>query len=1077
MLRILPSSLSLLSIILILCSIHPYPTSCAKTPPLPIYGNIVISSNILDELINGERDQIKNIRSQGFRWTISYDKPRDVFLVTKDSYSLRPAICLLYDEAHISSTEFGYCVQVFDPVLSNNNLTMIDFTVVLTASAPRMASWRRDVKWYSDRMRPVVNTFELELVNIPELGSFFNGNSPLFNGNGTAMVEGLIITFRKRMPNAIRRDAFKGLSALERFVLRYEDAEKEGFGDWDGESRGVLPASLPAYTVMRSPPGNVHLHIPIVWNSGVQEREVEVLLPGVYINELFFNVTGMDGQVPEGLGNGTFFKLMKLRFENLGEMLVEKWEESRAHTADNAVGSDFTTLFGRVENLELSFSSAKSMKFCTNLPKNFFSGVAGTDGSDFGVELHQGRDQTFGDEQTAVSEWPCDVPRAAVYFMSGIVVGDDLIRSISRNAMAKSRVSLREVEWRVTDSLSLGPSIRYLDTSLASTGKQTEVAWALLGMNLTMAVGLQSLEVDCALSGERKFWVDLPRNSRIKSLNLRQCHLFAKGKMSLQASLDWSNVFFLSISEMDISSLYRKLFPCHFTGLDGSLLSRNHSQVASCCENTSAIRYLKIVNATDGLFPKELRKDMLCQSKSLMYLSLQKNGITSIEDGVFDELETVHLIDVSDNRIQSLPRMLLANRTNVFSLDFSKNLIHTLPSPLCFNSTWHFLGLSFNQLSSFSVSKVFHRCVMSASTGLSNDPYSVLSKLDLSHNQISHTLSLEMEALWNASNVIYDLRSGGGWREEKHTSKALTFNVSNNNLTGIEVWQKNPDLRLDAFHFTFDFSHNQIVHLKHSKIENVTNLYRLDLSHNRIKVLSNDDMLLKNSCFLVGCFVDMSYNELEDIQQIQRLFLNSSLLSFDVGYNRLRKVPHAITSFPLRLPIFTLVLDEDDDGNIGTSLTYGHSYAYLSIILRGNSISTIDSTLCGEQSKFGRTYFDLSRCNVSLITTDVFKCSESNSDSSIALNLNGNANLKCLPLSPVETGMENNVLLISVVNTGVTSFGTKFKVKYGLLHSLALGPTLDLECHWVRDRLLKHLRSTTRHVVKLHSWRTVLIVR
>ena len=164
-----------------------------------------------------------------------------------------------------------------------------------------------------------------------------------------------------------------------------------------------------------------------------------------------------------------------------------------------------------------------------------------------------------------------------------------------------------------------------------------------------------------------------------------------------------------------------------------------------------------------------------------------------------------------------------------------------------------------------------------------NSSLSVLSPIVIAHLPSMHS------PLTKSNGKDFPLQSSGTGASDVHAEDEDTMTA----LTGF-MWKRLTLLRLrncglaslDAsLHLlpevtTLDLSYNDITHIVH--LHNCRGLRTLDLSHNRVRVLSNLDRVLGNVLEL-----DLSYNHISNLDGIQKLY---SLISLNLAGNKIDDV-------------------------------------------------------------------------------------------------------------------------------------------------------------------------------------------
>lgn len=268
-------------------------------------------------------------------------------------------------------------------------------------------------------------------------------------------------------------------------------------------------------------------------------------------------------------------------------------------------------------------------------------------------------------------------------------------------------------------------------------------------------------------------------------------------------------------------------------------------------QNDQEMKTSCIVFTNSSLF--ELPGNLLENINSTFYEGMYAANLSIMQVTTLNNSHTFQFLNMSYNKLKVLDRPVVKTS----HMDFSHNEIHMILnsafekfSTLDFTKTSH-LDFSHNRLTNFSVEwfdaidvlKVnldFSYNLISAISGIGRKQYSdnylmqMEYRLDLSHNQLNH----------------FPIRL------LRFVPRITHLNLSNNRVKSVKSLRK---FRMQYIFQFLDLSYNQISKVSLQSFENITASY-LDLSHNKIEVISKLDSNFTNGTYKRFVLIDLSHN-------------------------------------------------------------------------------------------------------------------------------------------------------------------------------------------------------------------------
>lgn len=318
------------------------------------------------------------------------------------------------------------------------------------------------------------------------------------------------------------------------------------------------------------------------------------------------------------------------------------------------------------------------------------------------------------------------------------------------------------------------------------------------------------------------------------------------------------------------------------------------------CLYDDSLKSFKIRRITcySSLSHNVLRRDDLFKEGDYTTATIRRCQITQIDiDGLFNA-RLVWDLNLSENKLKTLPLGVFDMNTRLEDLDLSQNLLTDLP-PGIFNKTLlrnlHLQGNNFKSfdtgLISFSpreMVSLYLTCNSLVGKNLNSDILCDMAILDLSGNDMN-----EVTFMGNVKSLQYlhmkqcSLKEMPEFLSTANLSKLLVLELSLNEITAIG----NGTLHKLVLLKSLDLSKNHIEYIHRDAFVNLRIIRKINLSNNRLNYLA------------LGVFqnihsieeLDLSFNLLRDIHP--RSFDNSTLKKLNIANNRITYLnPNQLTT-------------------------------------------------------------------------------------------------------------------------------------------------------------------------------------
>lgn len=409
---------------------------------------------------------------------------------------------------------------------------------------------------------------------------------------------------------------------------------------------------------------------------------------------------------------------------------------------------------------------------------------------------------------------------------------------------------------------------------------------------------------------------------------------------------------------------------------------------------------------------------------NLTYLNLEKNNITNeITNKTFAGLKNIIKLDLSQQNVTILKDKSFVDMTNLIHLNFSRNHINVIENVAFMNSTVLILDLSFNNISQLNFLK---DCLVNLTELYLNDNKVTflekgvfknqlsLKKLEISMNKVKR---IDPNALQFASLQYLNIQGSRltGEIDAKMFSPAkyLRFlDLSNYNLSRVnnEAFVDMPVLA------RLNISHNVIEYIDTDNFRNMSNMYSLDLSYNKLEKLQFNKSLFAN--------LKSAYLNNNKLANISGIFPeNCKLLYLDISNNGLSDVSHANAKIFPELQVLHLSHNNIEHFNNHHTNTLTN---LVDLRLSSNKIAYIDLSVFKKL-----LIVDLSNNNLAFINNTFFK----NIDFLKSLDLSNNK------LDDLPPGTFQNMINLTLLNLSSNYIS---KLRYGSLKGLHKTELLDI---------------------------------
>ncbi|XP_063905507.1 protein artichoke isoform X1 [Zophobas morio] len=346
---------------------------------------------------------------------------------------------------------------------------------------------------------------------------------------------------------------------------------------------------------------------------------------------------------------------------------------------------------------------------------------------------------------------------------------------------------------------------------------------------------------------------------------------------------DLTKLSFFNVSHNNITELTRGAFARN-TIL--KVLNMSFNKIKRLDSNTfRGMRFLRRLYLSDNAIT-DIGRGTFGSLAQVGTIDLARNFLKKIDYQMFFELKFIDTIDVSENNVTEIQKLAFKD-IYLTNINLSKNNISKIESGAfknCANITR--LDLSYNRIESIP-KKAFDETTYATEIQLSYNLLTIFDQIPL-HNMSG------LKILNVSHNSIEKIPKGSFPKlYELHT-----IDVSHNNLSDIfnSVFQTLFSLR------TLNLSYNSLETIKPSTFGALPTLLELDLSNNRLRDiarsgltrLASTRMLTLRNNHLTKLFIlpisvselDLAYNDFEEIPPKLWPSMNS-LLTLDLSYNRL----------------------------------------------------------------------------------------------------------------------------------------------------------------------------------------------
>ena len=263
---------------------------------------------------------------------------------------------------------------------------------------------------------------------------------------------------------------------------------------------------------------------------------------------------------------------------------------------------------------------------------------------------------------------------------------------------------------------------------------------------------------------------------------------------------------------------------------------------------------------------------------------IEKNSLSKITK-ISKTKPSIENISLSNNKIDTIENGTFINYTNLVTLDISHNKLTSLPLDLIQLNKLHTLRLNSNNFSNLPSFYVTNSLVI----------------LDLSNTKLV-TLPPKISTLINLVELDISFNAITRLNKLSKLINLYKLEASGNNITSITPLYSLKKLG------SLNVSNNKIVDI--IKLSDLKNLEILNLSFNEIETVPSKLLKLKNLIKL-----DLSHNKLKSMPRVN--VLKSTLIQLNLSHNNITTLPNTMLSFNL----MTLDLSFNDNINIAHIFT------------------------------------------------------------------------------------------------------------------------------------------------------------
>lgn len=359
------------------------------------------------------------------------------------------------------------------------------------------------------------------------------------------------------------------------------------------------------------------------------------------------------------------------------------------------------------------------------------------------------------------------------------------------------------------------------------------------------------------------------RNSQLKSI---QAHVFSTELLT--------NIQYLQLDRNQLPVVPIDLVN-NMTQLRLLNLSSNH--VTSIEQNS----FQKLTNLSELDLSynriSRLAKNAFAGLSSLEYLNLNGNELIKLDKNIFAFGRKLKHLDISNNKLQTLDRQDLNELTALETLKLAYNQLTTLPrSIFSRNAKLYNLDLSFNKLDDIDT-YLFKSTRFLKDLNMSGNLIKEITKNTFSPTTRIKRINLSQNLLQALSSETF---KGLEWLELIDLSHNQIVNISNDAFSRI-------------FQVEIDLSFNKLTRIFYWSFHEVSNMTKLNLSHNLI-----DDGISLIAFESTDCAeLDLSYNLIQDISKIPISNL-TGIRFLNISHNQITEFNKK--SFTQKVPLYEL---------------------------------------------------------------------------------------------------------------------------------------------------------------------------
>ncbi|XP_049541002.1 leucine-rich repeats and immunoglobulin-like domains protein sma-10 [Anopheles darlingi] len=237
---------------------------------------------------------------------------------------------------------------------------------------------------------------------------------------------------------------------------------------------------------------------------------------------------------------------------------------------------------------------------------------------------------------------------------------------------------------------------------------------------------------------------------------------------------------------------------------------------------------------------RTIDRDAFAYGEQLQQLYLSSNGLTQLEQGVFDSLRAMNVIMLNRNHLSFLPEGLFYRNEMLLSVSITHNSLTRIEdSTFAYNRYLESVNVSSNSIEHFDLSRL-----------------TTAFEIDVSHNRLRQVkIPTELRRLFASHNHIDRIVTIGQNRKLK------VLDLSNNKLTTVSWASMYSELE------ELDLGHNEIEDVQHVHFPAQIKLKKLLLNNNRLFTFDLSNGRLRQLQVL-----DLSYNQLTYVDSNSKIF-------------------------------------------------------------------------------------------------------------------------------------------------------------------------------------------------------------